>query len=174
MGRARDPGREGPRLFIIADRLQIGWRDDFGSLVWSIAIAGAHDGGAYVGGNSYGELMLGDQLITEQGAFLVRLDPNGDLLWSAPIVTEYESGANAVTTDRAGNVLFAGELNGEIKIGSTTLTAPLADPDALVAKLDAEGAVLWARSFDSGATRDSVRREAHGERDRRVGDHAGA
>ncbi|XXX72310.1 hypothetical protein WMF30_32150 [Sorangium sp. So ce134] len=120
--------------------------------MWDIAIAGAHDGGAYVGGNSYGELMLGDQLITDNGAFLLRLDPDGDLLWSAPIVTEELSGANAVTTDRAGNVLFAGELNGEMKIGSTTLVAPLADPDALVAKLDAGGAVLWARSFGSGAT----------------------
>ncbi|WP_437933623.1 hypothetical protein [Sorangium sp. So ce341] len=126
--------------------------DDFGSLVWSVAIAAAHDGGAYVGGDSYGELALGDQLITDQGAFLARLDPNGNLLWSAPIVTEDLSAANAVTTDASGDVLFAGEFNGKITIGGTTLTAPLADPDALVAKLDAEGALLWAKSFDSGAT----------------------
>ncbi|WP_437963761.1 hypothetical protein WMF04_29025 [Sorangium sp. So ce260] len=126
--------------------------DDLGSMVWSVAIAAAHDGGAYVGGNSYGGLALGDQLITDNGAFLVRLDPSGELLWSAPIVTEELSGANAVTVDPSGNVLFAGEFNGEITIGDTKLTAPLADPDALVAKLDAEGAVLWTRSFDSGAT----------------------
>ncbi|WP_438038989.1 hypothetical protein [Sorangium sp. So ce128] len=82
----------------------------------------------------------------------MRLDRVGDLLWSAPIVTEEQSAVNAVTVDGSGNVLFAGELHGEVTIGSTRLTAPLAEPDALVTKLDADGAVLWARSFGSAAT----------------------
>ncbi|WP_437955997.1 hypothetical protein WME76_31645 [Sorangium sp. So ce119] len=135
-----------------ADAIYLHPTEELGSMVWNIAVAGADDGGAYVGGEAFGETTLGDRTITERGAFLVRLDRNGDLRWSAPIATEEQSSANAVTVDRSGNVLFAGELYGEVTMGSTTLTAPLADPDALVAKLDADGAVLWARRFGSAAT----------------------
>ncbi|WP_437809409.1 hypothetical protein [Sorangium sp. So ce1078] len=122
-----------------------------GNMVWNIAIAGADDGGAYVSGEGFGEVSLGDQAITELGAFLIRLDPEGHLLWSAPIVTAQQSAATAVTVDGSGNVLFAGELYGDVKIGGTTLSGTTDEPDAMVAKLDENGAVLWARRFGSAA-----------------------
>ncbi|WP_437769249.1 hypothetical protein WME77_20510 [Sorangium sp. So ce764] len=121
------------------------------NMVFHIAIAGADDGGAYVSGEGFGEIKLGDQTITKLGAFLIRLDPEGDLLWSAPIVTAQQSSATAVTVDRAGNVLIAGELYGEVTIGGTKLSGATDDPDAMVAKLDAGGSVLWAKRFASTA-----------------------
>ncbi|KYF87698.1 hypothetical protein BE20_25200 [Sorangium cellulosum] len=123
-----------------------------GNMVRNIAVAGAADGGAYVSGASFGEIRLGDQTITDLGAFLVRLDREGDLLWSAPIVTARQSAVTAVTVDREGNAVFAGELNGDVTIGSETLSAPTADSDAMVAKLGPAGDVLWARRFASAAT----------------------
>ncbi|WP_437275798.1 hypothetical protein WME90_31720 [Sorangium sp. So ce375] len=121
------------------------------NMVFHIAIAGADDGGAYVSGEGFGEITLGDQTITKLGAFLIRLDPEGDLLWSAPIVTAQQSAATAVTVDGAGNVLFAGELYGEVTIGGTKLSGATEDPDAMVAKLDADGNVIWAKRFASAA-----------------------
>ncbi|XXT25171.1 hypothetical protein WME94_26920 [Sorangium sp. So ce429] len=121
------------------------------SRVITTTIAAAPDGGAYAGGEGRGAVMLGDQTITEQGAFLIHLDRDGALRWSAPIVTTLQSAATTVTGDGSGNVLFAGEVKGDVKIGSTTLAGSPTYLDVMVAKLDGAGAVLWARRFGSVA-----------------------
>ncbi|WP_437517987.1 hypothetical protein [Sorangium sp. So ce1099] len=121
---------------------------------WNLAVTGAPDGGAYVSGAAQGEIALGRQTIAEGGIFLIRLDREGGLLWTAPIDTARLSLAPAVTVDRSGNVLFAGEVYGDATIGSTTLpgATDAEDPaDAVVAKLDDKGVVLWARRFASPA-----------------------
>ncbi|WP_437515584.1 hypothetical protein [Sorangium sp. So ce1099] len=126
------------------------------SRVVNTAIAAAPDGGAYVGGEGRGAVMLGDQTITERGAFLIHLDRDGAPRWSAPIVTARQSAATAVTVDGSGNVLLAGEFKGYVTIGSTTLAASQTYLDVMVAKLDGEGAVLWAKRFGSVADDRSV------------------
>src|SRR4051812_26834245 len=57
--------------------------------------------------------------------------------------------ANAVAVDGAGNVYFAGIFMTNATFGSTTLKAQVGS-DLYLAKLDANGSYVWAKTIEPG------------------------
>ncbi len=86
--------------------------------------------------------------------FLVKYDPNGNVLWAKGIGFNEQAEALSVTTDAAGNAYITGNAN------SATLTfAPIsfASIGAFIAKYDPNGNVLWAQNVAaSSVTAQSV------------------
>ncbi len=80
--------------------------------------------------------------------FLVKYDPNGNVLWATSFGGSDDDYATAVSTDRWGNVFIAGYFfSSSITIGSTTLTnsGSIDSSDMYVAKFDSLGNFKWAR-----------------------------
>ena len=84
------------------------------------------------------------------GAFLMKLGPDGRTLWVKSLEGHGAFLANAVVADRAGNVFVAGSLyDGSLDFGGRVLTAT--GLRAFVAKYGADGALRWVRGFPSTA-----------------------
>ncbi|MBI3512165.1 MAG: T9SS type A sorting domain-containing protein [Bacteroidetes bacterium] len=84
--------------------------------------------------------------------FLVKYDPNGNVLWAISAGGAYSDAGYSVSTDPNGNVFLAGYFQSPtITFGSTTLTNNGAQ-NIFLTKYDPNGNVLWAKS--SGGTGD--------------------
>ena len=79
----------------------------------------------------------------DRGAFVRKLDPNGNVLWSQQLVTTGNDEAVGVDTDESGNIVVAGYTDGVL--GGVGLA------DTFVTKLDPDGNVLWTQQFNGGA-----------------------
>lgn len=84
-------------------------------------------------------------------AFLVKLDPNGNHIWSETFPSTDYTGILAVEADAAGNVAFGGEFRDSVTFGGFPLTS-LGDKDAFVGRCDPSGNVQWAYSIGSDGT----------------------
>jgi hypothetical protein len=105
-------------------------------------------GNAYLAGNFTGSATLKSTMVSQHGtpdAFIGKLGRGADWLWNSPMVTTGEITVHAIALDEARNVHVAGEFSGMATFGTTNLTATGAT-DLFVAKLDADGAWLWAKS----------------------------
>ncbi len=87
--------------------------------------------------------------------FIIRLDPNGNLVWARPFTTSQGNNCapNSITTDATGNMIVAGSFFGAVDLDpgaglANTLTTGLAD--MFVLKLDAAGNYLWSWGFGGG------------------------
>ncbi|WP_437315297.1 hypothetical protein [Sorangium sp. So ce385] len=94
----------------------------------------------------------------EDGCFVARFSPDNNLLWRHNLFTG--TGGLRVLDSAAtpdGDVVLVGSFNGEVSLGSSTLTTA-SSKDAFVVKLDGEtGNVLWSLQLgdpeDTTATR---------------------
>lgn len=75
--------------------------------------------------------------------FLSKYDGEGDLVWARATETSNAIDARAVATDQAGNAYLTGYFVGSARFGDTTLTNDSLS-DIFVAKVDADGAFVWA------------------------------
>jgi hypothetical protein len=120
-----------------------------------IAVDGS--GNVYLGGYFQGANLTTPALtkIGRQDAFAFKLDSTGATTWAKNFggLTPRNASTQATAVDASGNVYLAGYFDGEtFTLGSVTLTR-IGSQDAFVAKMDASGAVLWAKNFGgSGAT----------------------
>jgi hypothetical protein len=108
-------------------------------------------GGIYVAGSFAGTIDFGSQPLTSAGnhdVFIAKLDPtDGHRLWSRRIGdTAEQNGAGIAFA--AGSIAVTGSFGGTIDFGKGGLTSA-GGTDIFVAKLDANGAALWSRSFGS-------------------------
>ncbi len=89
-----------------------------------------------------GPIDFGGGLVSTAGAALVKLDANGNHLWSRNL--------GATTTDlaldSAGHVLVTGGFAGTVNLGLGALTS-VSGEDAFVARLAPGGGTLWNRSY---------------------------
>ncbi len=84
---------------------------------------------------------------TQDNAFLVKLSPSGDVLWSESFGGD-ESEGLGVATDATGEVIVTGYFQGSLPFGGTVLTGGGAgDVTSFVLKLDANGVPVWGKSF---------------------------
>jgi len=80
------------------------------------------------------------------GGFLVKLNPNGDYVWSRELHVDDGLLQDArVETDRDGNIIFAGTLIGTLDFGSGQRTSAGGgrEPSAVLAKFSANNPLIW-------------------------------
>ncbi|WP_437736313.1 hypothetical protein [Sorangium sp. So ce1335] len=133
------------------------WRKRFGGVSIALAIDGADD--LVLVGNAGGAIDLGGGVIPGGGVFTAKLDGEGNHLWSKRFDGSRGAALRAgPVLDAAGNILFAGDVDGTVDFGGGPLVgprpAPSTDYDIFVVKVDPGGAHLWSKRF--GDTEDQA------------------
>ena len=143
--------------------------DTSGNVLWAISAGGTDDdyaisiaaddsGNTYITGwFSSPTLTLGATTLTNTGVydiFLAKYDPNGNVLWAKSAGGAGHDRAYSVAIDASGNAYVAGHFQSTtVLFGSITLTNAYAGYfDVFLAKYDASGNILWAKS--AGGTGD--------------------
>jgi Beta-propeller repeat len=98
------------------------------------------EGNVYVTGSTYGS--LGGPITGVENAFVTKFDPQGNLLWARQLGDDTTQG-RAIAADQLGNVYISGWTN----VNLAGPPSPLDDPDALLAKYDSAGNLLWTGQF---------------------------
>lgn len=91
--------------------------------------------------------------------FIVKLDPNGNLLWAHSIAETQYNDPYSIETDEAGNVFCYGYFNGTVDFdpgpGVQNLMGTSNFGRSFLLKLDSAGNFGWAKQFGGGAIRES-------------------
>jgi hypothetical protein len=104
-----------------------------------VVVTGGFEGTASFGGASIASAGLGD-------AFVVKLDPDGNHVWTKRFGHGAEQRGHRVALDAKGHVVLAGLFAGTVDFGGGPLESAGAT-DAFVVKLDANGNHVWSRRF---------------------------
>jgi hypothetical protein len=112
-------------------------------------------GNAYYGGYFYFRMRAGNDTLHCSDlvdAFLMKRDPQGNLLWTIGMGANGYTGSdciNTVMTDASGNVLVGGTLCGTLSvINGTPVNLPAgADMDIFFARFNPQGQLIWAKRF---------------------------
>ncbi|HOY59945.1 MAG TPA: immunoglobulin domain-containing protein, partial [Verrucomicrobiota bacterium] len=123
-----------------------------GTPLQALRLGGGGDGGA-------GTVLVqdsGDLLVVgsvDGDAMLLRLDSTGRALWSRPWTSATNSSTVAVdlATAADGSTYFNAMLLGTVKIGTSTIVSR-GDADAILAKYDRAGEVVWLRQIGGRGT----------------------
>ena len=103
--------------------------------------------GKFVGAASFGSTTLtGGGGSTGWDAFVTKLTPTGSVAWAIPGTTGavgQKAGARAVAALADGSTIVVGEFNGQMTLGSTTLTST-GGWDVFIARVMPGGTVAWA------------------------------
>lgn len=99
-------------------------------------------------------IIFGSTTLTHTGAtgngdvFIAKYDPNGNVLWAKSAGGTSNDDGSSVSVDTGGNVFVTGRFEGSITFGSTTLSnaGRGSRDDIFIAKYDANGTMLWAKS----------------------------
>ncbi len=127
------------------------WASGFGGSAsdqgWGIA---ADDlGYSYATGLFSGTAYFGRDSIVSAGgtdAYVARLDPDGNILWVKRMGGTDAEWGRGIAVDASGNAYFTGNFSLTANFGSFSLNAQ-GSSDIFVAKIDASGNILWAKSF---------------------------
>lgn len=134
--------------------------DALGNVLWARSISGPNlveargiaidlSGNTYVSGDFLGgEVSAGP--FTEGGPgsydiFLVKYDPDGEVLDLQAFGTEGADSGMALTTDLGGNLFMGGYFEGNFQIGNLSVSSN-GNRDMMVVKFDESGTALWAQT----------------------------
>jgi hypothetical protein len=106
------------------------------------------EGNIFLAGNYDGDITF-DQTLPPAGtgvtsAFLAKLDPMGNPLWSRALVGE--TAAGGLVVDSMGDVILAGSLAGSTDFGGGTVTN-LSTTGIYVAKYTSDGDYVWSDTY---------------------------
>ena len=96
--------------------------------------------------------------LTSAGArdiFVLKLDPDGNLVWARAMGGDSADIARAIAVDNAGNVYTTGFFNGTADFNPGQASFELESDgltDAFVSKLNSDGNFVWARAFNGPST----------------------
>ena len=123
--------------------------DPVESIQWAHAVAADGDGNVLLAGNLEGTLDLGGTALTHGALFpfVVKLDPEGEPLWSATFKGSVDQEIVDIGADAAGNVLVAGHAE-RTDIQGVKLDGA-GQMDLLAVSLTPAGALRWARLLGS-------------------------
>jgi Secretion system C-terminal sorting domain/Beta-propeller repeat len=97
-------------------------------------------------------------MLTSLGAaegFILKLNPNGDYLWSQQIGNTGGDVVNSVTTDLSGNVFATGSFSATVDFdgsAATTNVTSLGQSDVFVLKLSSTGTFVFVKTFGGTTT----------------------
>jgi hypothetical protein len=135
--------------------------DPDGAHLWSKSFVGLEDqigqavavdsaGAIYLVGYFAGEVDFGQGMHAasgdEQDVFVVKLDGDGETLWSRTYGDESQQQALALAIDGQDDLLVVGRLEGSIDFGAGKLEAS-GGGAAFVAKLDGDGQLRWSQAL---------------------------
>lgn len=134
-----------------------------GNVIWAKSAGGGFDdvvncitsdasGNIYITGYfDSNTILFGSTTLTNvsmSDVFLVKYDPDGNVLWANSVSGTGSEIANSITVDASGNCHIAGNFgDSTITFGSIILTNNSLNADMFLAKYDASGNVLWAKSI---------------------------
>ncbi len=137
------------------------WVKNFGGKNFDGASAIAIDaaGNVFVAGKHLSTgFILGSTTLTDPGLFLARFDGDGNAVWAKNLPGTGIDFINSLALDAKGNVFITGTFGSKtLTFGSTVLTnlggdCPQGCQDVFVAKYDANGNCLWAKSAGGSAS----------------------
>lgn len=137
--------------------------DALGNVLWAkSAIGSANEVGQSVSTDESGNVLVtgyynspsitfGTTTLTnsgEQDIYVVKYDAAGNVLWAKSSGGLYDDRGASISTDASGNIFITGYFeSASISFGTTTLTnANITKADIFIAKYDASGNELWAKS----------------------------
>ncbi len=112
----------------------------------NVLVAGWFDYGFQFGGTNFTTPSLSESF------FLLKLDPNGQLLWARQEEHAVEGNfnpANGVSVDAHGNVYLVGMFTGTLSFGQTVSLVSNRPQDVYIAKFARDGQPQWARAGGS-------------------------
>ncbi len=117
------------------------WTKLFGTALSDIAWKGTLDENIYLWGETHGNLNgEGNNSLGKEDAFLIKLDLNGNEIWTTLIGTELNEEAWDIAVTDDNSVYLVGETQDS--------NIPNNDTDnILVSKIDSQGNILWSKSF---------------------------
>jgi len=131
------------------------WAKSFGSLSQDYAQSITCDaiGNIYVaGGFASSSITFGSTTLTNKGQtdiYVVKYDTNGNVIWAKSADGTWGDFVYSITNDATGNVYITGKFfSPSITFGNNTLTNA-GFSDMFIAKYDAIGNVLWAKSANA-------------------------
>ena len=136
-----------------------------GTVRWALRFAGGSTdnvnglamdaaGNIFVAGQFSGTVDFGGTNLTSSGsqdAFVAKVSPDGMVQWVRRFGDQSLSAANAIALGIDGTITIAGSFYTVIHFGEHCLTGR-GDSDMFVARLDADGNVLWAQSGGGTST----------------------
>jgi hypothetical protein len=118
------------------------------------AVSALADGSSIITGHFDGAATFGSIALTSAGGrdvFVAKLDSDGNFVWATQAGGSDWNIARAVSTLTDGSSIVTGQFQGIATFGSTTLTSAGGN-DVFVAKLDAAGKFVWAKSAGGAST----------------------
>jgi hypothetical protein len=110
------------------------------------------DGNTLLFGTYSGTLDLGGAPLTGGGAFVAKLDDEGNHLWSKSLSTSsVPPSPRAIATDRYDNVFLVGDFSSTVDFGGDPLISSGGSQDVFLVKLDSDGNHLWSQAFGDDA-----------------------
>lgn len=114
----------------------------------NIIVAGSFDGTAdFDPGAGVHLLSHFSQVVNGDDAYVLKLTANGDFVWVSQLGGSGTTNSQAVSVDGADNLYVGGSLFGSIDFDPGPGNFLLGDCRSYICKLDAAGALVWAKTF---------------------------
>jgi hypothetical protein len=153
----------------VGDDIYVAKLDAMGECVWATSYGNDQtqyvqtvqvnkDQSVVVTGDFLGTVDFGNGGIKSYGdrdAFVLKLDPKGDLEWVKRFGDPALQGAQAAVFDDAGDILVTGRFSGNVDFGLGVIKSESGLDSVFLLKLDAAGNTLWSRGFGKTGVSDS-------------------
>jgi hypothetical protein len=131
------------------------WAKGFGSSSGDIGFGIAVDasGNSYTTGFFQGTMTVGSTALTAVGGqaiFMIKLNSSGSPVWAKGFGSSSNDVGFGIAVDASGNSYTTGFFQGNMTVGSTTLTV-VGGQDIFMIKLNSSGSPVWANGFGSSS-----------------------
>lgn len=92
---------------------------------------------------------------TGYNGFIIKLNPNGDLIWAKQIGYNGNSYLHSIDSDGSGNLIIGGSFQNETDLDPGTgndLHTSTVDQDGFILKLDLNGNFIWSHILEADST----------------------